>query len=230
MAKTNAKSLGLISGSLDINVVLAFAFGVIFLSVMLGFATWFPNPTPFQLRVYITALALAAAGVGAVLPGRFDFKYKTIVRGGGALGLFALVYLNQPAIEEHSVRLVPPASSPRPVIDAYLKALDAGDIQNAWDQLDPVARGFVAANVDQMNELYKNAIKPLGAVVRRDLVGTATLENPVGFPVGLYRTYTFKTKFADPKGCRIEAISVRATQDLTWRVFSNQISPMSVDC
>ncbi len=55
---------GKITGTIDINTLLAFGFGVAFLIVMLGFAVAFPNPTPFQVRVFMTALATSAAGVG----------------------------------------------------------------------------------------------------------------------------------------------------------------------
>src|SRR5688572_17908503 len=97
---------GIITGTLDINTLLSFAFGVTFLVVMLIFATNYPNPTPFQVWVYITTLALAAAGVGAMLPGRFDIRYKNVVRAGGALGLFAAVFFNQPTITKATATLI----------------------------------------------------------------------------------------------------------------------------
>lgn len=82
--------------------IAAFAFGVIFVAVLLGVAFAAPNPTDFQLFVFRIVLALAAAGVAAVIPGFLHIESKTAlyaVRAGGALGVFLLVFLvNPPAL------------------------------------------------------------------------------------------------------------------------------------
>ena len=221
---------GIISGAIDINILLGFVFGLIFLVTMLVFAVRYPNPEPFQLRVYITVLALAAGGVGAILPGKFDIKYKSLVRAGGALGLVALVYLNQPTIEQNAVRYVPPSTPPEPVAQAYLAAFDNGDIQSMWNQLDPVARGFTFKDPDQMKQLYDTFRKPMGAVEKREPFGFGTSESPPGSPAGLYRGLAYRTKFANLKGCRYESVVLRATQDKQWRVFVNNISVTDIDC
>jgi hypothetical protein len=46
-----------------------FAFGVIFVIALLLLAIFFPEPTPFQYQVFRIVLALAAAGVAALIPG-----------------------------------------------------------------------------------------------------------------------------------------------------------------
>lgn len=80
----------------------AFALGGIFVIVLLLVALVVPNPTEFQLFVFRVILALAAAGVAALIPGFFHIESKTAlyaVRAGGALGVFLLVYLvNPPAL------------------------------------------------------------------------------------------------------------------------------------
>ena len=48
------------------------------------------------MRNYALAL-LAAAGVGAMIPGMIDVTMNPIVRAGGAVALFVLVYLVRPA-------------------------------------------------------------------------------------------------------------------------------------
>src|SRR5262245_57319445 len=57
--------------------IAAFAFGVVFVLVLLGVAFAAPNPTDFQLFVFRIVLALAAAGVAAVIPGFFNIDRKT---------------------------------------------------------------------------------------------------------------------------------------------------------
>lgn len=219
-----------VTGSIDINILLAFGFGVVFLIVMLVFAVCFPNPTPLQVRVFITALALSAAGSGAVIPGSFNVQYKPLFRAGGAPGLFAAVYWFQPTLEQAAVKLVPPAAPPEPVAAAYLAAIDAGDARGAWEQMDPPARETAFPDPEQMRQIYATRRAPLGAVTTRELVGVNGHESPPGWPVGLYRTSSYRTRFASAPACRAETVSLRATRDATWRVNSHLLSPAAVEC
>jgi len=92
MANAESSRTGLDKG-------LSFAFGVAFLATMLALVVAVPNPTPSQWFVFRVVLALAAGGVGAVIPGLLVVHVSTVVRAGGALALFALIYcLNPPAM------------------------------------------------------------------------------------------------------------------------------------
>jgi hypothetical protein len=78
---------------------LAFAFGLIFVVTVLAIVLAVPDPTPSQWFVFRVVLALAAAGIGAVIPGLLVVHVSTMVRAGGALALFVLVYsMNPPAL------------------------------------------------------------------------------------------------------------------------------------
>jgi hypothetical protein len=91
--------------------VAAFTFGVIFVVTLLVFAITVPNPTESQFFIFRIVLALAAAGVAAIIPGFLNIESKTAlyaIRAGGALGVFLLVYLvNPPAVlrNEHRVAI-----------------------------------------------------------------------------------------------------------------------------
>ncbi|GAB4176847.1 MAG: hypothetical protein OHK0024_14350 [Thalassobaculales bacterium] len=50
------------------------------------------------------------------------------------------------------------------------------------------------------------------------------------FPIGLYRQNRYLSKFGNAADCRLEAVTARATNDLKWRIFSYEISPMTVPC
>lgn len=80
--------------------IAAFSFGVIFLGLMIGIAVAIPEPTRFQYKFFRVAMALAAAGIGAVVPGllqvEINQKYMPMIRAGGAIALFVLVYLIDP--------------------------------------------------------------------------------------------------------------------------------------
>ena len=77
--------------------LLAYGFGVIFVVVLLAIAVYVPNPTPFQFVVFKVVLALAAAGVAAMIPGFIEFNIPTYLRAGGAIAVFAIVFFKNPA-------------------------------------------------------------------------------------------------------------------------------------
>ena len=73
-------------------IIAAFAFGVVFVVTILVLAVAFPKPTLFQYNVFRIVLALACAGVAAVMPGflklNLSLSAKNAVSAGGALAVF----------------------------------------------------------------------------------------------------------------------------------------------
>lgn len=80
--------------------ILAFAFGAVFIVVLLVAAFVVPNPTAFQYTVFRIVLALAAAGVAAMFSGFLEMEIPKVLRAGGALAVFAVVYFYAPAALE----------------------------------------------------------------------------------------------------------------------------------
>ena len=76
--------------------IVAFVFGVVFVLIILALAIWKPNPSSFQYTVFRIVLALAAAGVAAMLPGFVEFTIPGWIRAGGALAVFLIVYFYSP--------------------------------------------------------------------------------------------------------------------------------------
>jgi hypothetical protein len=83
------------------SVVLAFIFGVIFVTALLVFALFVPNPTIQQFEIVRIILALAAGGVAAMIPGFLKLQLgagpNVTLRAGGAVAVFAIVYFYSPA-------------------------------------------------------------------------------------------------------------------------------------
>jgi hypothetical protein len=222
-----------IVGTLNINTLLAFAFGVIFASAMLFFAVSFPNPSPFQFNVFIVVLALSAGGVGSVLPGTLSVQLQNMpaVRAGGAIAMFVLVLMFRPVIQQTAIQYKEPPDAPEPIAESYVALWDNGNVHGAWEALDPEGRGVVASDEATVKQLYESYRKPLGAVTSRQLVGTNGANSPAGYPIGLYRVFSFRTKFAaTPDKCRGEVVTLRATQELHWKPFAYQISPTEISC
>jgi len=74
-----------------------FVFGVMFIVAMLILAVWIPTPTPQQYETFKIVLALAVAGVAGFIPGFLEVNIPKVVRAGGAIGVFVLIYMNTPA-------------------------------------------------------------------------------------------------------------------------------------
>jgi len=76
--------------------IAAFVFGVFFIVVLLSLAIFIPHPSDFQIFTFRVTLALAAAGIGAVVPGFISVKAGPYVRAGGAIALFVLLFWFNP--------------------------------------------------------------------------------------------------------------------------------------
>ncbi|MFZ4476983.1 MAG: hypothetical protein ACOYPR_17440 [Saprospiraceae bacterium] len=70
--------------------------GVVSLAAILAAVLFVPCPSSAQFFVFRLILAVGAAGIGSILPGFLNIE-SGAAKAGGALGLFALVYLLNPA-------------------------------------------------------------------------------------------------------------------------------------
>jgi hypothetical protein len=76
--------------------LIAFTFGVVFIGVLLAIVFLVPSPTVTQWFVCRVVLALAAAGIAAIIPGLIVVNVSTVVRAGGAIAVFVVVYWFNP--------------------------------------------------------------------------------------------------------------------------------------
>ncbi|HEX3152656.1 MAG TPA: hypothetical protein VHR66_31580 [Gemmataceae bacterium] len=86
---------------IDPQIIIAASFGVAFVIGSIVLAIFFPRPTGFQQQVFRIVLSLAAAGVAAMFPGFIDLDLHAskvaLIRAGGALAVFVIVYFFNPA-------------------------------------------------------------------------------------------------------------------------------------
>lgn len=88
---------------MTLQLILVFAFGVVFVSALLVLAVAIPNPTQQQMFIFRVVLSLAGAGVAALIPGLLDIKAdltnSIVITAGGAIAVFVLLFLvNPPAL------------------------------------------------------------------------------------------------------------------------------------
>lgn len=92
-----APSSSLLHSLLSWEKLLAFGFGVILIAAFMVLALKFPTPTTFQYTIFRIIMALAAAGIGAIIPGFIEVEVQKWLRAGGAMALFVVVYFFCPA-------------------------------------------------------------------------------------------------------------------------------------
>jgi hypothetical protein len=85
-------------------ITLSYIFGFFFVVVLLAIAFIKPEPSSFQYNVFRTVLALAGAGVVAVIPGFIEVKCGDWLRAGGALAVFVVLYFWNPASQGVDVK------------------------------------------------------------------------------------------------------------------------------
>lgn len=69
-----------------------FVFGICAFGILILITRFEPNPSQTNWYIYLTLLALAAAGVAALLPGAINFEVPGSLKAGGALAVFALIF------------------------------------------------------------------------------------------------------------------------------------------
>jgi hypothetical protein len=86
-------------GALTPQLLLAVALGVFFLLLIIALVVWIENPTTQQMWVFRVTMSLAAAAIGAIIPGFLHIEGQLAnfaVRTGGAVALFVIVYTINP--------------------------------------------------------------------------------------------------------------------------------------
>jgi hypothetical protein len=227
-----------VTGEIDVKTLIAFVFGAIFIITILVFTAVVKDPSPTEVWTYRIILALAAAGVAAILPGFIDIKYKGFVQAGGAIGVFVLILLAFPAPDaarkpaspnpdaQAAQEIVWPTEDADFAARKYVDLVDNGKFVEAYESVDK-SMGVPWATFEAT---YKTGLVPLGAVVDRRQTGAKREMDTPGRPKGGYAIVTYQTKFANEARCREEVVTLRAMPDKTWSVSKHESSPQQVDC
>jgi len=78
--------------------ILSFVLGASLILIILIVTIIRPCPSDAQFFMYKIILAIALAGVAAVIPGFLRIHYQNTISAGGAIAVFVLVFLYEPAI------------------------------------------------------------------------------------------------------------------------------------
>ncbi|WP_275627074.1 DUF4019 domain-containing protein [Pseudomonas sp. 273] len=221
-----------IIGGINFNALLAFVFGVLFISVLLVLVVFVKDLSDLACWVVVVVMALAGAGFAVVLPGRLVFG-GGYIKAGGALAVFVVILINQPSIVISAGKLnakwLGAEADVTSIVRDFLAKVDRGELDQAWDSLDDVAKKTIAADRVLYRAVYENGRYALGNVVERSSpIGGSVTVNPPGYPEGIYKVSSYRTRFKD--GCHEEVVSVRSDNGREWAVFGHNISSILIPC
>lgn len=84
--------------------ILFFLIGVLFIIILFITAIIQPDPTNFQEIVFRTILSLGGGAFVALAPGFLEIEVKGIVKAGGALAAFLIIYIFNPTGSNLSIK------------------------------------------------------------------------------------------------------------------------------
>lgn len=205
-----------------IDKYLVFAFGVAFVSVLLWLV--FRTNEPLnrdQAKLVHLVSALAAAGVGAALPGTLELKHRLLLRASGAVALFVLVFVFEPqrAVAPDGTW---PKSEASSVVERHLGLTDAGRFSDAYDALAPEARRRFSRQ--EFVDAFKVGRERYGEVLKRvkaGVSGAATLPDGTKGP---FKVFGFVTTFKSGATVQ-EPVWAMAIGKDEWAVLSHTVTP-----
>ena len=81
----------------DATAILVYSSGILFIGIVIIIAFMVPNPTHFQYVVFRTVLSIFTGAVASLLPGVIGLSGIRYIDASGALAVFVVVYLWDPA-------------------------------------------------------------------------------------------------------------------------------------
>jgi hypothetical protein len=194
--------------------------------VLFAVALFAQQQNALLITVARVTLAIACAGIAAVIPGFLHIQMQptisTVIRAGGALAVFVLVYFfNPPGL----IQLDPP---PPPTAD-YMQVVQ--DWQAKIDGGEFIA-AYKSASLDTHKEyspelfvsLFQTYLAPLGTVIHRKLLGAnSATALPTG-EKGTFRLISYETEFSAGKK-QLEQIVVKVEGN-EWKVRNHTYYPV----
>ena len=213
-------------GKKDLERYAIFLFGVIFLSAILTLIVAIPKPTLAQFFTFRLTLALAAAGVGAFIPGFIQFEqalpHRGLIRCGGAMALFATVWFSNPAKLAIDGISPPPVADARNYIESFIATMDAEDSARAYGMLAERERASVSQT--SYSDLVGNVRKPLGARTKGPILWNTSNPEEIPGRKGPFVIDVYQSTFSNKPGVWVE-IAGAIAEDGVWKMHTYTIQP-----
>lgn len=210
----------------DVERYAIFLFGVIFLSAILTLLVAIPKPTLAQFFAFRLTMALAAAGVGAFIPGFIHVEqplpHRGLIRCGGALALFAAVWFSNPAKFAIDGISPPPQADAREYLEKFLVVSDKGDMAAAYGMFSDRERASVS--VTSYSDLIGNVRSPLGTRVKGPILLNTLNPEEIPGRKGPFVFNVYQSKFSGKSGAWVE-IAGAIAEEGKWKMHTYTIQP-----
>lgn len=203
-----------------VEIQIAFGFGIVALSTLFAVALFSSNQNALLITVARVTLAVACAGIAAIIPGLIDVALKpsvnTGIRAGGALAVFVLVYFFNPPglIEPIPKTPANPSGDYMAVVDDWTKKIDAGKYREAYLSASKSTRRDYTEN--GFTKIYEDYLMPRGHILDRKLLGVSSVSQLTTGEKGNFRIITYRGKF--PSGPEQADVIILTVEDDNWRV------------
>lgn len=210
----------------DLERYAVFVFGVVFLVSILVLVISIPKPTLVQFFAFRLTLALAASGIGALIPGLIHFQQKLphegMIRFGGAIGLFATIWFTNPAKFAIEGIAPPPTDDARKYIERFLSTSDKGDTQNAYAMFSDKERATIP--LESYTQLLQNVRAPLSQRSAGPYLWNSSNPDEIPGRKGPFVFNVYQSRFQGKPGVWIEVAGAIA-EDGKWKMHTYTIQP-----
>lgn len=102
----------------------------------------------------------------------------------------------------------------------WLKIVDEGNYGKSWDNASKLFQSTVGK--EEWIQLEQATRKPLGQLVKREVVDERIAKDPKGLPVGNYMVLFYNTSFTNRKDAH-ELVTLMQESDGKWRVLTYHV-------
>lgn len=213
-------------GKKDLERYAIFLFGVVFLTAILSLLVVIPKPTLAQFFAFRLTLALAAAGVGAFIPGFIQFEqplpYRGLIRCGGAVALFAAVWFTNPAKFAIEGISPPPSADARAYMEDFLAVSDKNDQPQAYAMFS--TREKASVSLASYTQLVGNVRTPLGTRNIGPVLWNTSNPEEIPGRKGPFVFNVYQSTFSGKPGVWVEVAGVIAEEG-RWKMHTYTVQP-----
>ena len=214
---------------LSLDIILMFSFGVLALIALFVIGLIVDQPNQLLSLVSRVTLALACAGIAAMLPGFVQLNItphaNVAIRAGGAVAIFVLVYLVDPGsqLQSNSKACEVPAAPHNnfmPVVEDWNTKIEAREYAKAYISASSWTRNQYT--LEFMKTVYENFSREVGNLKSRTLIGSNSTQQLPDGVCGNFRVITYLTEFEN--GGELSENFIVMIENQKWVVRDHRFS------
>lgn len=223
--------------SKGLQIIAAFIFGVVFVSVILTLVFNTDIIDTNKMWVIKTVMALAAAGIAAILPGFIDLKGAIpglnvkMIRSGGALAVFCLVFLAPISTGPDTIpKPYTPTTNPIMKADEWIAGISNKDYVGSYNNLFNLAKKKYSE--DDIRSQLSPLMNRLGNLTSKRVINSLTFKSPPALmsDSGVYSQISYRAKFDNyAADLYVEILLIGEKESQDWRVYRYTLGEFTSD-